>query len=317
MDRLGMEEGEVIEHKWLSKAIEGAQKRVEGHNFDIRKNLLEYDDVMNQQRRTIYKLRRQILAAGAGTPLVEYDEDPKTKAKIRSEKVVTWQDLRELALDAVEDVILSVTGAFCPTKNPSSWDIDGLTKAVRDTLNLEMNFTQAGAREEMQEQIYRVAEKNLLAREKEIGEGFNNVCQYLYLATIDYLWKEHLLSMDHLRQGIGLRGYGQKDPKQEYKKEGYESFLRMLAAINSQFVGQLMRVQPRNTAEETERLKRQMAQKQRQIFEGRAGEDGKAEPRRPAAVARQEPRIGRNDPCPCGSGKKYKKCHGSMQPTTA
>ena len=120
MERLGMEEGEVIEHVRLSRAIESAQRRVEGHNFDIRKNLLEYDDVMNQQRRTIYKLRRKVLAAGAGIPLVEYDEDKKTRVKLRTEQTVSWADYKEMILDAVEDVIVSLTDTYCPSKNPAS-----------------------------------------------------------------------------------------------------------------------------------------------------------------------------------------------------
>ena len=316
MERLGMEEGEQIEHRWLSKSIEGAQKRVEGHNFDIRKNLLEYDDVMNQQRRTIYKLRRRILAAGAGIPLVEYDEDKKTRAKIRTEAVVSWADFREMVLDAVEDVIVTTTDTYCPTRSAGQWDMEGLQRAVKDVLNVEMSFGGASDREDVQQQIFQVVEKIYNQREEEFGDDFHRFCQYRYLATIDQLWKDHLLAMDHLRQGIGLRGYGQKDPKQEYKKEGYDGFLRMLSAINHNFVAQLMRVQARSQAEETERLQRQLAQRQRQAMEGRAGADGKvdraaAAPPRPAV--RSGPRVGRNDPCPCGSGKKYKKCHGAAE----
>ncbi len=159
-------------------------------------------------------------------------------------------------------------------------------------------------------------EKIYKQREEEFGEDFHRFCQYRFLATIDQLWKDHLLAMDHLRQGIGLRGYGQKDPKQEYKKEGYDGFLRMLSSINTHFVAQLMRVQPRNQAEETQRLQQQMAQRARQAIEGRADTEGKppqaAAAARPTTV-RAEPRVGRNDPCPCGSGKKYKKCHGATE----
>ncbi len=316
MERLGMEEGEVIEHKWLSRAIEGAQKRVEGHNFDIRKNLLEYDDVMNQQRRTIYKLRRQVLAAGAGMPLVEYDENKKTKAKIRSERLVTWADFKEMVLDALEDAIVGLADTYLPTKNPATWDLEALQRNVKDVFNLEMSFSGKGDRQEVEEDIYKAAEKMILQREEEFGEEFLRFLQYRYLATIDQLWKDHLLAMDHLRQGIGLRGYGQKDPKQEYKKEGYNGFIQMLASIKTQFVSQMMRVQARNTAEETARIQRQMAQRQKQVMEGRAGEDGKIEqasaaPRAP--VKAEGPRVGRNDPCPCGSGRKYKKCHGAAE----
>jgi preprotein translocase subunit SecA len=181
-----------------------------------------------------------------------------------------------------------------------------------------MTFEGAHSREEVQEQIFQVVEKIYKQREEEFGEDFHRFCQFRFLGTIDQLWKDHLLAMDHLRQGIGLRGYGQKDPKQEYKKEGYDGFIRMLSTINSNFAAQLMRVQPRNQAEETERLQRQMAQRARQAIEGRATAEGKVD-EEAAAAARQPvvrpagPKVGRNDPCPCGSGKKYKKCHGATE----
>jgi len=179
-----------------------------------------------------------------------------------------------------------------------------------------MGFNASGTLEELQEQIYRVVEKIYVEREQEFGDDFHRFCQVRYLATIDQLWKDHLLAMDHLRQGIGLRGYGQKDPKQEYKKEGYEGFIQMLAAIKQGFVSQFMRVQ-RSTSEDTARLQRMMRQRQRNVVESRGGEDGKAEPAVAAprqAVVRQGPKAGRNDPCPCGSGKKYKKCCGAVVP---
>ena len=321
MERLGMEEGEVIEHIWLSRAIESAQKRVEGHNFDIRKNLLEYDDVMNQQRRTIYKLRRQVLASGAGIPLVEYEEDVKTRVKTRSERVISWADFREMVLDAVEDVVVSMTDTYAPTRSSDTWDIASLSNSVKESLNLEMAFEGVGNRDELQEQIYAAAEKVFTAREQEFGEDFMRFLQYRYLATIDQLWKDHLLAMDHLRQGIGLRGYGQKDPKQEYKKEGYTGFMQMLDAIKTQFVSQMMRVQARsasNAAEETARIQRQLAQQQKKAVEGRADAEGKIEEATATPVAQREaaagPKpVGRNEPCPCGSGRKYKKCHGANE----
>ncbi|RKG58028.1 preprotein translocase subunit SecA [Corallococcus sp. AB011P] len=321
MERLGMEEGEVIEHIWLSRAIESAQKRVEGHNFDIRKNLLEYDDVMNQQRRTIYKLRRQVLASGAGIPLVEYEEDVKTRVKTRSERVISWADFREMVLDAVEDVVVSMTDTYAPTRSSDTWDIASLANSVKESLNLEMAFEGVGNRDELQEQIYAAAEKVFTAREQEFGEDFMRFLQYRYLATIDQLWKDHLLAMDHLRQGIGLRGYGQKDPKQEYKKEGYTGFMQMLDAIKTQFVSQMMRVQARsasNAAEETARIQRQLAQQQKKAVEGRADAEGKLEEATATPVAQREaagaPKpVGRNEPCPCGSGRKYKKCHGANE----
>jgi preprotein translocase subunit SecA len=315
MERMGMQEGEVIEHRYLSKAIESAQKRVEGHNFDIRKNLLEYDDVMNQQRRTIYKLRRRVLAAGAGVALVEFDEDKKTKAKIRSEHTITWDDFREMLLDALEDVVLSITGTWAGAKNPDTWDIPDLTKAVKENLNLEMGFGGSGSQEELQQQIYQASEKVLRAREEEFGDDYRVFARNRYLATIDQLWKDHLLAMDHLRQGIGLRAYGQRDPKQAYKKEGYEGFMQMLSAINHQLISQLMRVQGRAQAEEAARLQRQMQAKARQYVEGRGDAEGRPEKGAPASrtPAKAAAKVGRNDPCPCGSGKKYKKCHGASE----
>ncbi|MBL8952244.1 MAG: preprotein translocase subunit SecA [Myxococcaceae bacterium] len=313
MERLGMEEGEVIEHKWLSRAIENAQKRVEGHNFDIRKNLLEYDDVMNQQRKTIYRLRRQVLAAGAGVSLVEFEEDKKTKAKIRSERTITFADFKEMVLDALEDVIFGLTDTYAASRNPNTWDLEALQRGVKETFNVEMKFQPTGKPEDIQEQIYRVAEKTYLDREKDYGDEWHRFCQLRYLATIDQMWKDHLLAMDHLRQGIGLRGYGQKDPKLEYKREGYDGFIKMLAAIKVQFVSQVMRAQPRDAQEDSERLQRQMEQRRRAAVEGRAGEDGKALPAAAKQVVREGPKVGRNDPCPCGSGKKYKKCHGAAE----
>jgi preprotein translocase subunit SecA len=315
METMGMKEDEVIEHSLLSRAIENAQKRVEGHNFDMRKNLLEYDDVMNQQRKTIYGLRRQVLAAGAPVPLVEFTEDKKTRVKSRSEKMITWKDFRELVLDAVEDAIVGLTDTYAASKNPTAWNLAALTTEVKAVYNQDMTFQPDGTTEGLQEQIYQRTEKLFVDREKEYGDDWYRFCQLRYLATIDQLWKDHLLAMDHLRQGIGLRGYGQKDPKVEYKKEGYTGFIRMLGSIKSTFVSQIMRAQPRDASEDAERLKRVMEQRARQAVEGRANAEGKAEPTAPdqKTVVREGPKVGRNDPCPCGSGKKYKKCHGATE----
>ncbi|MBL8919800.1 MAG: preprotein translocase subunit SecA [Myxococcaceae bacterium] len=314
MELFGMKEDEVIEAPMLSRSIENAQKRVEGHNFDIRKNLLEYDDVMNQQRRTIYKLRRQVLAAGAGMPLVEFEEDKKTKAKIRSEKTYSWDDFREMCLDAIEDVIVGLTDIYTPARNPETWNVEGLAAEVKQLFGVEMTFQRQGAVEEVQEQLYRRVEKIYSDRVKDYGEEWNRFVQLQYLSTIDQLWKDHLLGMDHLRQGIGLRGYGQKDPKIEYKKEGYAGFVRMLAGIKSAFIQRVMRAQVRDPNEDAERLKRQMEAQAKKAVEGRGGEDGQVQPKpEQKTVVREGPKTGRNDPCPCGSGKKYKKCHGATE----
>ncbi len=315
METMGMKEDEVIEHSLLSRAIENAQKRVEGHNFDMRKNVLEYDDVMNQQRKTIYGLRRQVLAAGADVPLVEFTEDSKTRVKTRTERMVSWKDFRELVLDAVEDAIVGLTETYAASKNPTTWNLTSLTAEVKTIFNQDMTFQAEGSPEELQEQIYKRVERLFLDREKEYGDDWYRFCQLRYLATIDQLWKDHLLAMDHLRQGIGLRGYGQKDPKVEYKKEGYSGFIRMLGQIKSTFVSQIMRAQPRDANADAERLKKVMEERARQAIEGRATDEGTPEqkPAEQKPVVREGPRVGRNDPCPCGSGKKYKKCHGANE----
>ncbi len=315
METMGMKDDEVIEHPWLSRSIEGAQKRVEGHNFDMRKNLLDYDDVMNQQRQTIYRLRRHVLAAGAGVPLVEFTEDKKTKVKTRSEKTLSWADFREMVLDAIEDVIVNLTATYASNKNPTTWNLAAISTGVKEAFNVQMEFQANGTIEGLQEQIYKRVERLYLDREKDHGESWHLFCQRSYLLTIDQLWKDHLLAMDHLRQGIGLRGYGQKDPKIEYKKEGYSGFIRMLDNIKVQFVSQVMRAQPRDAGEDAERLRRVMEQRAKQAVEGRANEEGKIEPAAAAqkTVVREGPKLGRNDPCWCGSGKKFKKCHGAME----
>ena len=331
MKAMGMKEGEQIEHPWLTRAIASAQKKVEAHNFDIRKNLLEYDDVMNQQRRSIYRLRRMVLGFGAGVPVVEYDEDPKTRKKTRHEQVFQWSDAREHMLDLIEDLVSEMVGASCGTR-VADWDLDGLSAVVKDQFGVAMKFAPpAGraqdSRQAIMEQVYNVVEKLYRQKEEELGKDPEGVSvlrryeQYLYLQAIDQQWKDHLLSMDHLRQGIGLRGYGQKDPKQEYKKEGYEMFVQMTWRVKSAVVGNVLRLQlvRQETAEEIEqkRLAMQRRAKARAMAShADAGGDGDQKPKpRQETVVRTQPKVGRNDPCPCGSGKKYKKCHGATETT--
>ena len=330
MSKMGMKDEEQIEHPWLTKAIENAQKKVEAHNFDIRKNLLEYDDVMNQQRRSIYRLRRMVLGFGAGVPVVEYDEDPKTRKKTRHEQVFAWSDAREHLLDLVEDLVVDMVGANCPDRM-ADWNLDGLSAMVKDQFGVDMTFSPPGgrpqeARKALEEQVFNVIEKAYRAKEEELGVDPEGVPvlrrweQYLYLQAIDQQWKDHLLSMDHLRQGIGLRGYGQKDPKQEYKKEGYEMFVQMTWRVKSAVVGNIVRLQlvRQETAEEIEakRLAMQRRAMQR-ITESHADAADAGDGAKPRAkqetVVRTQPKVGRNDPCPCGSGKKYKKCHGATE----
>jgi preprotein translocase subunit SecA len=331
MERLGMKEGEQIEHRWLTRSIEGAQKKVEAHNFDIRKNLLEYDDVMNQQRRSVYRLRRMVLGFGAGVPVVEYDEEPKTRKKIRQEKVWTWADEQEHVLDLIEDLVVDMVGANCPNRL-ADWNLEGLTAMVREQFGVDMTFAQpAGkaeaARREIEEQIFNVVEKIYREKEAQLGvdpEGvpvLRRYEQWLYLQAIDQQWKDHLLSMDHLRQGIGLRGYGQKDPKQEYKKEGYAMFVQMTWRVKSAVVGNVLRLQlvRQESAAEIEQKRiaaqRKAMQRMTESHADAADGDGKAARPKQETVVRTQPKVGRNDPCPCGSGKKYKKCHGATEAT--
>jgi preprotein translocase subunit SecA len=328
MERMGMKPGEQIVHPWLTKSIEGAQKKVEAHNFDIRKNLLEYDDVMNQQRRSIYALRRMVLGFGAGVPVIEYDEDLKTRKKTRREKIWSLDDQREHMLDLLEDLVIDMVAGACPP-NLGDWNLEGLSAMVREQFGVHMKFAQpqgraADARQVVEEQVFQVVMKTYAAKEQELGTAEDGVPvlrryeQWLYLQSIDQMWKDHLLSMDHLRQGIGLRGYGQKDPKQEYKKEGYEMFVAMTWRVKGAVMANVLRLQPvrqESAAEiEAKRLAAQRKALQRLTeVHAESGEDGEVKKPKPETVVRQTPKVGRNDPCPCGSGKKYKKCHGATE----
>jgi preprotein translocase subunit SecA len=324
MDKMGVRDDEPIEHSMLTKAIADAQKRLEAQNFDYRKNVLEYDDVMNQQRKTIYAMRRRVLAAGAGTPLVEFDEEPKTRRKIRRETTVEWKDLRERVLDLIEDTIIDLVSQAMGQKR-EDFDAALLSRLVKETFGVEMSFDGAATiREQLENDIYARVERAYLEKEGLFGaEPFRQVEQWYFLQTIDQLWKDHLLTMDHLRQGIGLRGYGQRDPKQEYKKEGYELFRIMLGRVSQSVVNTLLRVAPapnQNQAAQVEAQRKAAEAKQRQLTETRNPDEvgEKATPKPTAPVQRAAPKVGRNDPCPCGSGKKYKKCHGvGIQETEA
>src|SRR5260370_11219941 len=245
METFGVQENEPIEHPWLTKAIQGAQERVEGQNFDIRKNLLEYDDVMNEQRKTIYGMSKEVLAAGAGVPLVWFTEDAKTKKKTRHEKLVTWADQQEHLYDLIEDLIIEMVDEAVPRGKNEEWDAKALQQRVREQFSVEMSFEGVHPeKEKLQLDIFTVVEKKLKTKLEALGDDFRLYTQWLYLNTIDQLWKDHLLQMDHLRQGIHLRGYGQKDPKIEYKKEGFELFQIMKGRIAASTIAMVMRVEP-------------------------------------------------------------------------
>jgi preprotein translocase subunit SecA len=264
-------------------------------------------------------------------PVVEFDEDPKTRVKTRRETLWTLENQREHMVDLIEDLVIDMVGGACPP-NMGDWDLPGLSALVKEQFGVDMQFGQpAGkaleARQAIEEQVFAVVSRAFAAKEEELGVGEDGVPvlrryeQWLYLQSIDQMWKDHLLSMDHLRQGIGLRGYGQKDPKQEYKKEGYAMFVAMTWRVKGAVVGNVLRLQParQESAEEIER-KRLAAQRKalQRLTEthAAAGDDGEAPRAKAETVVRQAPKVGRNDPCPCGSGKKYKKCHGVNEAST-
>jgi preprotein translocase subunit SecA len=282
MERLGMEEGEPIEHNLISRAIENAQSKVEAHNFDIRKHLIEYDDVMNQQREVIYKQRREALNGKSLRP-----------------------DIEEMIREKAEEI----AGTYSDEKvSPEEWDLKGLDESVFNQFNFHIpisddlldGLTPEGLAEAIAASALEIYEK----KEQEIGEAnFRQLERYVMLNTVDSLWKDHLLSMDHLKEGIGLRGYAQQNPLIVYKKEGFEMFQDMISRIQEQTISILFRIQPA----EPERIEAvHKPKEQNLIFSGSDSEPPKKKP-----VRRANEKTGRNDPCPCGSGKKFKKCCGS------
>jgi preprotein translocase subunit SecA len=273
MGRLGMDDGQPIEHRLVSNAIEKAQKRVEGHNFEIRKHLLEYDNVMNKQREVIYAQRRQILS---GENLEE--------------------DLLEMAEELVEDLVEEYTG----NRIPEEWDVKGLEVAFLRQFGFRLPLPEE-LDGDLQDYLTEKVKERFQAKSEEIGpELFPQLQQMVMLQIVDNHWKEHLLSMDHLRDGIGLRGYAQVDPLREYQREGYDAFMDLIHRIKADSVGTLFHLQVRPHQELPEEAK---PQDQPMFFSH--GDGGGAQPKE-----RQQKKVGRNDPCPCGSGKKYKKCCG-------
>ena len=275
MEKLGMEEGQSIENKMVSRAIESAQTRVENHNFDIRKQLLDFDNVMNQQREVIYSLRRELMESDDLEPLVQEYLDDLLDDYFSPVENVKGKPDKEIA-DAVAsrlDEILSVSQLMPKT--------DGLPEkdAVRQAVLKHL-------------ETFKIATQ----------EQYRELLRYFLLDSLDRNWKEHLQNMDHLRDGIGLRGYGQKDPKQEYKREGFEIFQEMLHIIKEFAFRHLCRLRVQMVAEEE--LKHEESPTNLNYSGGT--EEEKKQP-----VRRKEPKVGRNDPCPCGSGKKYKKCCGA------
>ncbi|MBW2638183.1 MAG: SEC-C domain-containing protein, partial [Deltaproteobacteria bacterium] len=280
MDRIGVEDGQPIEHNLISKAIESAQKRVEGQNFDIRKHLLEFDDVMNRQREVIYRQRRDVLKG----------ED-------------LWKIVNEMLEEVVEDLV----DEYIEEKvHPSEWNLKGLDDILYKQFSLKTNFEKVDPvtldREEVTEKIVNDAQNLLKSKEEEYGKPLMEyVMRVVMLQSIDTHWKDHLLAMDHLKEGIGLRGYGQKDPVREYQKEGYEMFMDMVYRIKEDMLEKLSMVKIQREEEVQE-----IRERQSQDYVMSRGDTGA----KTATVKRDGKKVGRNDPCPCGSGKKYKHCCG-------
>jgi preprotein translocase subunit SecA len=412
MDRMGMPDNEPIVHPWVTKSIQDAQRKVEERNFDIRKHLLEYDDVMNEQRKTVYKLRQQLLL-GIYKP-EKLDEDSKPTGKLRDiktdpriaeevkqavtdivlhhgtpiavdpqaekrgapksvddvEEIYSMASLqqdvyqfwgyrfdfkdgdgkrpkevyerllaeipqslteqREQVLDLLDSIVGAIVEECCPhNKPPEDWDWKGIKSGfIEHFASKPPDVEHLHDPEQIAKALFEAAEKHFQDREKEMGtELFLRVFRHFHLEEIDRQWVDHLTNMEHLRDGIGLRGYGQRDPKQEYKKEGYDVFIDMMAATSSNICSKLFKVQVRRETE-IERIEREDADRhaaQQRDMQMRHGSDLAAEeeapPPRPAGrqqprvtvqpVRREGPKIGRNDPCPCGSGMKFKKCHGA------
>jgi preprotein translocase subunit SecA len=297
MRRLGMEKGEAIEHPWVSRAIENAQRKVEARNFDIRKQLLEFDDVANDQRKVVYEQRNELLDA---------------------------TDISETISAIRTDVIDGVISQYIPPQSlDEMWDIPGLEQRLKADFNLELPIAQWLAddkklfEEKLRERIQQEVEQAYSHKEQMVGpQVLRQFEKAIMLQSLDTHWKEHLAAMDHLRQGINLRGYAQKNPKQEYKREAFELFSTMLENLKIDVVGVLSRVQVR-AAEDVEAVEEQRRKAdavphdyQHAEAEHVGGEIPEDVPRAP--VFREQDKVGRNDPCPCGSGKKYKQCHGKL-----
>jgi preprotein translocase subunit SecA len=415
MERMGMPDDEPIEHPWVTKSILDAQAKVEGRNFDMRKNLLEYDDVMSEQRKTVYKIRQQLLLGTYapehldedgkptgrmrdikllprlidevkpaiddmilrfGTPIgvegakkpekvedveelyslpslreeiyhfwgwrFEYKEGDEKKPKMIHERLLkdipqALSEQRERLLDLVDAIIGSMVEESCPKNvQPEDWDWKGMREGFLEHFGTKpVEFEHINDLEELAHKLYVQAEAALEVKEKAMGtELLLRVFRHFYLEEIDQAWVEHLTNMEHLRDGIGLRGYGQKDPKQEYKKEGYDIFVTMMASTSSNVSTKLFKAQVKKETE-IERMEREDQEKHNQqalamqmrhgseVNEGAepaAGAPAPAVRRAPSVqpraiqqpVRREGPKIGRNDPCPCGSGQKFKKCHGAV-----
>jgi preprotein translocase subunit SecA len=307
LQKLGLEDGEAIVHPWINKALEKAQQKVEARNFDIRKNLLKFDDVMNDQRKVIFEQRIEIMAD---------------------------HEVNETVTDMRHQVIDEIVSRHIPEKAyAEQWDVDGLTQDVGAMLNLDLPLAEWAAEEgiadqEMRERITRRADEAAASRTVRIGRDvMRQIEKAVLLQTLDHLWREHLITLDHLRQVVGLRGYGQRDPLNEYKTEGFTLFEALLSKLREGVTAQLMRVElaeqapqdmldedlPEMSAHHLDPVtgEDEMAERELAFAEAGAARGGR---RAQASIDPADPatwgKVPRNSQCPCGSGKKYKHCHG-------
>lgn len=297
MQKLGMQTGEAIEHNWITRAIENAQRKVEGRNFDVRKQLLEFDDVANEQRKVIYEQRNELLATEDISPIIKN----------------LWPDVINTAIDQY----------IPPQSLEEQWNVPGLENQLKQDFLLDLplqkwlkdpNCTE----EVLRQKIISAAETAYAEKENLVGSStLRQIEKTLMLQTLDMLWKDHLAAMDHLRQGIHLRGYAQKNPKQEYKRESFILFASLLEQLKYQVISLLSCLQIQ-TAEDAERLEQQRRQQMPQLMAFQHPDSISTESdlitEEPSAVTTQRNinKTGRNEPCPCGSGKKYKYCHGQL-----
>ncbi len=287
MDRLGIEEDQPIEHGLVTKAIENAQRKVEAHNFEIRKHLLEYDDVMNKQREVIYSQRREVLGS---------------------------EDLKETVTEMIEEQSEGLVDFYTDEKeHPEEWDLKALQDAVYQQFSFKWSspsLENGIRRDQLADMIIQNTKDIYQKREEVFGaQMLRYLEKVIMLQSIDYHWKDHLLAIDQLKEGIGLRGYGQKDPRIEYQKEAYQMFLEMLDRIKKDTVEKLFAIQIAKEQQEVKELK--MERKQTFVMsrgETAQGGGGKTEDGKGVTIRREGKKVGRNDPCPCGSGKKYKRC---------
>ena len=300
MQKLGMEEGEAIEHPWITRAIENAQRKVEGHNFDMRKQLLDYDDVANDQRKEIYEMRNEIMA------------EADVADRIESIRV---------------DVLGAIIDEYIPPQSPDDlWNIPGLEEAletefllkldIQSWLNNEPELHEESLRERILEEMIRAYKEKEAHAGAEVLRHFEKA---VMLQVLDSFWKDHLSAMDYLRQSIGLRGMAQKNPKQEFKREAFEMFSEMIERIKHDIISILAKVQIRDEedVEAVEEQRRRQGQMHFQHDEAgtigtREADQAEAGEEQQAPFVRGQAKVGRNEPCPCGSGKKYKACHGKL-----